>query len=26
MRMLLQKSTQLVVDEVAARTVMILED
>ena len=26
MRMLLQKNTQLVVDEVAARTVMILED
>ena len=26
MRMLLQKSTQLVVDEVAARTVMILDD
>ena len=26
MRMLLQKSTQLVVDEVAARTVVILED
>ena len=26
MRMLLQKSTQLVVDEVAARTVTILED
>ncbi len=26
MRMLLQKSTQLVVDKVAARTVMILED
>ncbi len=26
MRMLLQKSTQLMVDEVAARTVMILED
>jgi quinol monooxygenase YgiN len=26
MRMLLQKSTQVMVDEVAARTVMILED
>jgi quinol monooxygenase YgiN len=26
MRMLLQKSTQLVVDEVAARTVMVLDD